>query len=64
MRFADFISEASKLARPVAPSEECSAATVASSIISGLGDIYTGVCMDFECGITLQVNSCSSFLRS
>jgi hypothetical protein len=41
MRFADIISEASKLARPVAPSEECSAATVASAIISGLGNIYT-----------------------
>jgi cytidine deaminase len=51
MRFADIISEASKLVRPVAPSEECSAATVASSLISGLDNIYTGVCMDFECGI-------------
>ncbi|HKQ73181.1 MAG TPA: cytidine deaminase [Blastocatellia bacterium] len=51
MRFADIISEARKLARPIVTSEECSAATVASAIISGLGNIYTGVCMDFECGI-------------
>ena len=51
MRFADIISEASKLARPISPSEECSAASVASVIISGLGNTYTGVCVDFDCGI-------------
>ena len=51
MRFADIISEAQKLARPIVTSEECSAATVAAAIISGLGNTYTGVCMDFECGI-------------
>ena len=51
MRFEDIISEAAKLARPIAPSEECSAATVASAIISGLGNTYTGVNVDFECGI-------------
>jgi cytidine deaminase len=51
MRFGDIISEAAKLARPIEPSDECSAATVASAIISGLGNIYTGVCTDFRCGI-------------
>ena len=51
MRFADIIAEARKLARPLVTSEECSAATVAAAIISGLGNTYTGVCMDFECGI-------------
>jgi cytidine deaminase len=51
MRFADIISEARKLARPIVTSEECSAASVASVIISGLGNTYTGVCVDFECGI-------------
>src|SRR5262245_8079696 len=51
MRFADIISEAQKLARPIVTSEECSAGAVASAIISGLGNTYTGVSMDFECGI-------------
>ena len=51
MRFDDIISEARKLARPIITSEECSAATVASAIISGLGNRYTGVSLDFECGI-------------
>ena len=51
MRFEDIISEARKLAHPFAPSEDCSAASVSSVIISGLGNTYTGVCMDFECGI-------------
>ena len=51
MRFGDIISVAAKLARPINPSEECSAATVASAIISGLGNTYTGVNADFECGI-------------
>jgi cytidine deaminase len=51
MRFGDIISEATKLARPIKPSEECSAATVASAIISGLGNTYTGINVDFDCGI-------------
>ena len=51
MRFTEIITEARKLARPFVPSEACSAATVGSVIISGLGNRYTGVCVDFECGI-------------
>ncbi|HEY8459431.1 MAG TPA: cytidine deaminase [Blastocatellia bacterium] len=51
MRFGDIIAEATKLARPIKPSEECSAATVAAAIVSGLGNVYAGVCVDFECGI-------------
>src|SRR5262245_6919269 len=51
MRFADIISEATKLARPIAPSEECPAASVASVIISGLGNTYAGGCVDCEGGI-------------
>ena len=51
MRFADIISEARKLAQPIFPSDACSAATVGAVIISGLGNRYSGVCMDFECGI-------------
>jgi len=51
MRFSDIISGAARLARPIRPSKECSAATIASAIISGFGNTYTGVNMDFECGI-------------
>ncbi len=51
MRFSDIISDASRLARPFVPSEECSAASVGAVIISGLGNAYTGVCVDFDCGI-------------
>ncbi|MBO0858153.1 MAG: cytidine deaminase [Chloracidobacterium sp.] len=51
MRFGDIISGAARLARPIMPSKECSAATVASAIISGMGNTYTGVNLDFECGI-------------
>jgi cytidine deaminase len=51
MRFADIISEARKAARPIVTSEECSAGSVAAAIISGLGNTYTGICVDFECGI-------------
>ena len=51
MRFEDIISVAHKLARPIVTSEECSAGAVAAAIISGLGNTYTGVSMDFECGI-------------
>jgi len=51
MRFEGIISQARKLARPIVTSEECSAASVASVIISGMGNTYSGVSMDFECGI-------------
>ena len=51
MKYADIISQAHELARPVTINEDCSAASVGAVIISDSGDTYTGVCLDFACGI-------------
>lgn len=51
MDYSDLISQAHKLARPIFPSEDCRAASVASIIISESGKQYTGVCVEFECGM-------------
>ena len=40
-----------KLARPIAPSPDCRAGRVASVIISESGKTYSGICLDFACGI-------------
>ena len=51
MKYADIISQAHALARPIVTSEDCCAATVGAVIISSSGKSYTGVCVDFECGM-------------
>jgi cytidine deaminase len=51
MKYADIISQAHKLARPIVTSEDCCAASVGSIIISSSGKTYSGVCVDFGCGI-------------
>jgi cytidine deaminase len=46
--YIELIAEAHQLARPIAPSETCSAGTVGSVIISRSGKKYTGICLDFS----------------
>jgi predicted RNase H-like nuclease/cytidine deaminase len=49
--YADLIAQAHALARPLQPSADCSAASVASVIVSRSGKAYTGVCLDFSCSL-------------
>jgi cytidine deaminase len=51
MKYADIISQAHALARPITTSEDCCAASVGSVLISASGKTYTGVCVDFASGI-------------
>lgn len=44
----EIIAEAHQLARPITPSEHCSAGTVGSVIVSRSGRKYTGICLDFS----------------
>jgi cytidine deaminase len=46
--YSDLIAQAHQLARPIKPSDDCSAGTVASVIISRSGKTYTGICLDFS----------------
>jgi cytidine deaminase len=50
-RFAEIIAQAHALARPIQSSEDCSAGSVAAAIISASGNTYTGISIDFACGI-------------
>lgn len=49
--FPSLIAEAAALARPIRTSDTCEAAGVAALIVSRSGRKYTGVCLDFACGI-------------
>ena len=51
MKYATIISQAHELARPLVTSEDCRAASVGAVVISSSGRMYTGVCLDFACGI-------------
>ena len=46
--YTGIITEAHQLARPIAPSETCSAGTVGAVIVSRWGRKYTGRCLDFS----------------
>ncbi len=47
----ELIELAASLARPFSPSEDCTAASVAAALVTASGNVYTGVCVDAECGI-------------
>ena len=49
--FSSLIAEAHGLARPIKPSAKCEAGTVAALIVSESGRHYTGVCVEFRCGM-------------
>jgi cytidine deaminase len=47
----DIIAQAGQLARPLAPSKDCRAASVGAVVVSASSRVYTGVCVEFGCGI-------------
>ncbi len=51
MNAKDLIDLAASLARPFAPSADCTAATVASALTTVDSNVYTGVCVDTACSL-------------
>jgi len=49
--YTQLIKSAHQLARPIKTSEDCSAGSVASVIVSRSGKEYSGVCLDFSCSL-------------
>jgi cytidine deaminase len=49
--YTKIIHEAHQLAKPITPSEQCSAGSVGSVIASHSGKKYTGICLDFDCSL-------------
>jgi cytidine deaminase len=47
----ELIAVATKLAVPFAPSDDCSSGDVAAALITTAGHVFTGVCLDTECGL-------------
>lgn len=47
----DLIAMAAALVRPYMPSPDCTSGTVASALLTAAGNIYTGVCIDTQCGL-------------
>lgn len=45
------IETAAALARPFAPSEDCTAGGVAAALVTAAGTVYTGVCVDTACSL-------------
>jgi cytidine deaminase len=51
MEFSSIIAKALQLARPIRTSEDCRAGDVACVIVAESGNEFTGICVEFECGI-------------
>ena len=49
--FAALIAAAAVYARPIKPTRKCEAATVAAVILTPTGRLYSGVCVEFACGM-------------
>ncbi len=47
----ELIALAASLAHPFNPSADCSAATVASALITAQSNVYSGVCIDTACSL-------------
>jgi cytidine deaminase len=47
----DLIELAASLARPFSPSADCTAADVASALITIQSNVYSGVCIDTACSL-------------
>jgi cytidine deaminase len=47
----ELIQIAASLAQPFTPSEDCTAGTVAAALVTGAGNVYTGVCIDTACSL-------------
>lgn len=51
MEFSSIIAKAQQFARPIRTSEDCCAGDVACVIVAESGNEFTGVCVEFGCGI-------------
>lgn len=51
MDYKQIIEQARAVARPIHPNEDCRAGDVGAVIVASSGQHYTGVCVEFECGI-------------
>ena len=51
MTITDLIALATELAIPFATSTDCTSGEVAAALVTSSGRVYTGVCIDTECGI-------------
>ena len=49
--YASLIAEAGRWARQINPTRKCEAGTVAALIVTGNDLRYTGVCVEFACGM-------------
>ena len=47
----DLIAAAEALARPFVASDDCTSGDVAAALVTSAGNLYTGICIDAECGI-------------
>jgi cytidine deaminase len=45
------IATATSLARPFAPSTDCTSGSVAAALVTAAGNVYTGVCIDTSCSL-------------
>ena len=51
MTYETIISQARRLAQPFSPSDDCRVGVVGAVLVSRAGNTYSGVCLEFECGI-------------
>ena len=51
MEQRDLIALAAALARPFVTSPDCTLGDVAAALVTAAGAVYTGVCVDAECGV-------------
>jgi cytidine deaminase len=47
----ELIGIAAALARPLTVSADCTSGSVAAALVTGSGNVYTGVCVDTECSL-------------
>jgi cytidine deaminase len=47
----ELIAVARNLARPFTPSADCTSGEVAAALVTNAGNVYTGICVDTECGL-------------
>ena len=51
MNEKQLIDLAASLAKPFSPSEDCTSGAVGAALVTAAGNVYSGVCVDVECGI-------------
>jgi cytidine deaminase len=51
MTSEELILVARRLAQPFTPSADCTSGEVAAALMTNSGKVYTGICVDAECGL-------------